>query len=55
MELPALIALVEVYRIRIILERFPADLILEELSVITVVPVPSHRFLPRVIIMGKVH
>ena len=27
MELPALIALVEVYRIRIILERFPAHLI----------------------------
>ena len=54
MELPALIALMEVYRTHIILDLFPAHLNLEALSVITVAIVLFHRFLLWAMIMEMV-
>ena len=54
MELPVLIALLEVYRTRIILEELAAPPHQAALSVI-VPPISPHRFLPRAVIMEKVH
>ena len=54
MELPALIALMEVYRTHIILEELAAHLISEALSVTTVAIVLFHRFLLWAMIMEMV-
>ena len=45
MELPVLIALMEVYKIRIILERFPAHLIQGVLLALAPLTVLVHRIL----------